>query len=118
MTGIGKTLIYVRIKDGTFPKQFQLGFRLVAVYGSLHPFGIGDFVGNLDDFGKTLRSFALVRQRVKLTDTLFFLGLLPNGECVVQIKRCVRATLTSSDASSGLFLPEANGSLSCSTVNR
>ena len=30
MTGIGKSLIYSRIKDGTFLKQIQLGFRLVV----------------------------------------------------------------------------------------
>ena len=25
MTGMGKTFIYARMKDGTFPKQIQLG---------------------------------------------------------------------------------------------
>ena len=27
MTGMGKTFIYARMKDGTFPKQIQLGSR-------------------------------------------------------------------------------------------
>ena len=30
MTGMGKTFIYSRISDGTFPKQIQLGSRSVA----------------------------------------------------------------------------------------
>ena len=30
MTGMGKTFIYARISDGTFPKQIQLGSRSVA----------------------------------------------------------------------------------------
>ena len=30
MTGIGKTFIYARMKDGTFPKQVQLGSRSVV----------------------------------------------------------------------------------------
>ena len=30
MTGIGKTFIYDRMKDGTFPKQIQLGSRSVV----------------------------------------------------------------------------------------
>ena len=30
MTGMGKTFIYARIKDGTFPKQIQLGSRSVV----------------------------------------------------------------------------------------
>ena len=30
MTGMGKTFIYDRIKDGTFPKQIQLGSRSVV----------------------------------------------------------------------------------------
>ena len=30
MTGMGKTFIYVRMKDGTFPKQIQLGSRSVV----------------------------------------------------------------------------------------
>ena len=30
MTGMGKTFIYSRISDGTFPKQIQLGFRSVV----------------------------------------------------------------------------------------
>ena len=30
MTGMGKTFIYDRIKDGTFPKQIQLGSRTVV----------------------------------------------------------------------------------------
>ena len=29
MTGMGKTFIYARISDGTFPKQIQLGSRSV-----------------------------------------------------------------------------------------
>ena len=27
MTGMGKTFIYARMKDGTFPKQIRLGSR-------------------------------------------------------------------------------------------
>ena len=30
MTGMGKTFIYARMKDGTFPKQIQLGSRSVV----------------------------------------------------------------------------------------
>ena len=30
MTGMGKTLIYARINDGTFPKQIQLDTRSVV----------------------------------------------------------------------------------------
>ena len=30
MTGMGKTFIYSRISDGTFPKQIQLGSRSVV----------------------------------------------------------------------------------------
>ena len=30
MTGMGKTFIYDRINDGTFPKQIQLGSRTVV----------------------------------------------------------------------------------------
>ena len=30
MTGMGKTFIYDRMKDGTFPKQIQLGSRRVV----------------------------------------------------------------------------------------
>ncbi len=30
MTGMGKTFIYARVKDGTFPKQIQLGSRTVV----------------------------------------------------------------------------------------
>ena len=30
MTGMGKTFIYDRMKDGTFPKQIQLGSRSVV----------------------------------------------------------------------------------------
>ena len=30
MTGMGKTFIYARISDGTFPKQIQLGSRSVV----------------------------------------------------------------------------------------
>ena len=30
MTGMGKTFIYARMKDGTFPKQIQLGSRTVV----------------------------------------------------------------------------------------
>ena len=30
MTGMGKTFIDDRMKDGTFPKQIQLGFRTVV----------------------------------------------------------------------------------------
>ena len=30
MTGMSKTYIYARIKDGTFPKQIQLGSRSVV----------------------------------------------------------------------------------------
>ena len=30
MTGMGKTFIYARMKDGTFPKQIQLGSRRVV----------------------------------------------------------------------------------------
>ncbi len=29
-TGMGKTFIYARISDGTFPKQIQLGSRSVV----------------------------------------------------------------------------------------
>ena len=29
MTGMGKTFIYARIRDGAFPKQIQLGSRPV-----------------------------------------------------------------------------------------
>ena len=29
MTGMGKTFIYDRMKDGTFPKQIEWGSRLV-----------------------------------------------------------------------------------------
>ena len=29
MTGMGKTFIYDRMRDGTFPKQIQLGSRTV-----------------------------------------------------------------------------------------
>ena len=30
MTGMGKTFVYARMKDGTFPKQIQLGYRSVV----------------------------------------------------------------------------------------
>ena len=30
MKGMGKTFIYARMKDGTFPKQVQLGSRSVV----------------------------------------------------------------------------------------
>ena len=30
MTGMGKTFIYARMEDGTFPKQIQLGSRSVV----------------------------------------------------------------------------------------
>ena len=30
ITGMGKTFIYARMKDGTFPKQIQLGSRSVV----------------------------------------------------------------------------------------
>ena len=30
LTGMGKTFIYARMKDGTFPKQIQLGSRSVV----------------------------------------------------------------------------------------
>ena len=30
MAGMGKTFIYARISDGTFPKQIQLGSRSVV----------------------------------------------------------------------------------------
>ncbi|RNC87511.1 MAG: AlpA family phage regulatory protein [Synechococcus sp. YX04-3] len=30
MTGSGKTFIYARMNDGTFPKQIQLGSRSVV----------------------------------------------------------------------------------------
>ena len=30
LTGMGKTFIYARISDGTFPKQIQLGSRSVV----------------------------------------------------------------------------------------
>ena len=30
MTGMGKTFIYVRMREGTFPKQIQLGSRSVV----------------------------------------------------------------------------------------
>ena len=30
MTGMGKTFIYDRMRDGTFPKQIQLGSRTVV----------------------------------------------------------------------------------------
>ena len=30
MTGMSKTYIYARMKDGTFPKQIQLGSRSVV----------------------------------------------------------------------------------------
>ena len=30
MTGMGKSFIYDRINDGTFPKQIQLGSRTVV----------------------------------------------------------------------------------------
>ena len=30
MTGMGKTFIYARMKEGTFPKQIQLGSRSVV----------------------------------------------------------------------------------------
>ena len=30
MTGMGKTFIYARMKEGSFPKQIQLGSRLVV----------------------------------------------------------------------------------------
>ena len=30
MTGLGKTFIYDRMRDGTFPKQIQLGSRTVV----------------------------------------------------------------------------------------
>ena len=30
MTGMGKTFIYARMKDGTFPKKIQLGSRSVV----------------------------------------------------------------------------------------
>ena len=30
LTGMGKTFIYARMKDGTFPKQIQLGSRSVT----------------------------------------------------------------------------------------
>ena len=30
MTGMGKTFIYERMRDGTFPKQIQLGSRSVV----------------------------------------------------------------------------------------
>ena len=30
MTGMGKTFIYDRMRDGTFPKQIQLGSRSVV----------------------------------------------------------------------------------------
>ena len=30
MTGMGKTFIYDRMKEGTFPKQIQLGSRSVV----------------------------------------------------------------------------------------
>lgn len=30
MTGMGKTFIYARISDGTFPRQIQLGSRSVV----------------------------------------------------------------------------------------
>ena len=30
MTGMGKTFIYARMKDGTLPKQIQLGSRSVV----------------------------------------------------------------------------------------
>ena len=30
MTGMGKTFIYARVKEGTFPKQIQLGSRSVV----------------------------------------------------------------------------------------
>ena len=30
VTGMGKTFIYARMKDGTFPKQIQLGSRTVV----------------------------------------------------------------------------------------
>jgi prophage regulatory protein len=30
MTGMGKTFIYDRMRDGTFPKQIQLGSRKVV----------------------------------------------------------------------------------------
>ena len=30
MTGMGKTFIYARMNDGTFPKQIQLGSRSVV----------------------------------------------------------------------------------------
>ena len=30
MTGMGKTFIYARMKDGTFPKQIQLDSRSVV----------------------------------------------------------------------------------------
>ena len=30
MTGMGKTFIYARMRDGTFPKQIQLGSRTVV----------------------------------------------------------------------------------------
>ena len=30
MTGMGKTFIYARMKDGTLPKQIQLGSRTVV----------------------------------------------------------------------------------------
>ena len=30
MTGMGKTFVYARMKEGTFPKQIQLGSRSVV----------------------------------------------------------------------------------------
>ena len=30
LTGVGKTFIYARMNDGTFPKQIQLGSRSVV----------------------------------------------------------------------------------------
>ena len=30
MTGMGKTFIYARMKDGTFPNQIQFGIRTVV----------------------------------------------------------------------------------------
>ena len=30
MTGMGKTFIYARMKDGTFPRQIQLGSHTVV----------------------------------------------------------------------------------------
>ena len=32
MTGMGKTFIYDRLKDGAFPKQIQVGSRSVLWY--------------------------------------------------------------------------------------